>query len=346
MKRAALLSGSAAVGLGALLPQPAHAQTKDLKPVTLVLEWTGFQPQHFGFWLAKSRGWYAAEGFDVSIKSSSGSAQAVQITSAGRAEFGNVASSALAEMAGTNLTPLRMVATFAQHDSLSIAYFESSGIKKPKDLEGRKIGIVPGSLADILWPSFAQATGIDPTKVELVSWDFRSYYGIFGAKKVDAAANFTIGSTGEYVFKSKGETVHQFVLSDYLPLLGSGVVAHTDLLKSDPDMVKRFVRATQRGWALLEQQPKVAVPEAAAIIHAEFSETPAPDIIAQYAYELIPARMFPPLGKGKPVGWTSPDDWKKMIDLLAKSEKTMTRKLGPSDVMTNDFLSTTYLTRT
>ena len=50
----------------------ASAESAPLKPVTLVLEWTGFQPQHFGFWIAKERGWYAAEGLDVAIKSSAG----------------------------------------------------------------------------------------------------------------------------------------------------------------------------------------------------------------------------------------------------------------------------------
>ena len=317
----------------------ASAESAPLKPVTLVLEWTGFQPQHFGFWIAKERGWYAAEGLDVAIKSSAGSAQAMQLVTGGQAEFGNVAASSLGLAAGKSDVPLRMVALFGQKDSLSMAYFESSGIKTPKDLKGRKLGMVPGSLAHLLWPAFAKVNGIDPTTVQVVNWDFRSYYGIFGAKQVDVSGNFTLGSTGEWLFKKKGEIVHQFVFSDYLPLLGSGIVVRDDLIKSNPDLIRHFVKATQRAWDYLEKEPKKAVPEAAATVHKQFDETPPANIIAEYAYEMIPDRMMSPTTAGKPVGWSSEEDWSKMIDLLKTYDKDMKRKPKPADLMTNAFLA-------
>jgi NitT/TauT family transport system substrate-binding protein len=307
--------------------------------VTLVLEWTGIQPQHFGFWIAKERGWYADEGLDVAIKGSGGSAQAMQIVAGGQAEFGNVASSALVEAAGKGEVPLKMVALFGQRDSLSMAYFESSGIKRPKDLEGRKLGIVPGSMAYILWPSFARLNGIDTKKVKLVDWDYRSYYGIFGAKQVDASGNFTLGSTGSWLFRQKGEIVHQFVFSDYMPLLGSGVVVRTDTLKQHPDLVRRFVHATTRAWTYLASDPKKAVPEGAAIVHREFDETPPANILAEYAYEVIPDRMVSPATADHPIGWSDPDEWEKMIDLLKSYDPDMKRRPKAAEIMTNEFVT-------
>jgi NitT/TauT family transport system substrate-binding protein len=317
----------------------AQAQKAPLKPVTLVLEWTGIQPQHFGFWIAKERGWYAEEGLDVTIKSSSGSAQAMQIVTGGQAEFGNVAASSLVQAAGKGSLPLKMVALFGQRDSLSMAYFESSGIKTPKDLEGRKLGMVPGSVAHLLWPSFAKANNIDASKVQIVNWDFRSYYGIFGAKQVDASGNFTLGSTGEWLFKQKGEIVHQFVFSDYLPILGSGIVVRTDFLADNPDLVRHFVHATQRAWTFMKDNPKKALPEAGAIVHKQFDETPPADILAEYANEMVPSRMISKAAEGKPVGWSSSADWTAMTDLLATYDTNMTRKPAVAEVMTNDFLS-------
>ncbi len=327
-----------AAGAFLLFAAGAVAAQEPAKPVTLVLEWTGIQPQHFGFWIAKERGWYREDGLDVTIKGSGGSAQAMQIVTGGQAEFGNVASSALVEAAGRGDVPLKMVALFGQRDSLSMAYFESSGIKKPKDLEGRKLGIVPGSMAAILWPSFAKLNGIDTRKVTLVDWDYRSYYGIFGAKKVDASGNFTLGSTGSWLFRQKGETVHQFVFSDYMPLLGSGIVVRTDLIKDNPDRIRRFVRATMRAWDYLASDPKEAVPEGAAIVHREFDETPPANILAEYAYEMIPDRMTSPATAGKPVGWSSPEEWDKMIDLLKSYDPEMKRRPKVGDVMTNQFV--------
>jgi NitT/TauT family transport system substrate-binding protein len=329
-----------AAGLLCLLASGlAVAHGAPLQKVTLVLEWTGIQPQHFGFWIAKERGWYAEEGLDVAIKGSSGSAQAMQIVTGGQAEFGNVAASSLVEAAGKGELPLRMVALFGQRDSLSMAYFESSGIKTPKDLEGRKVGIVPGSMAYILWPSFAKAAGFDASKVQMLNWDFRSYYGIFGAKQVDASGNFTLGSTGSWLFKKKGEIVHQFVFSDYMPILGSGVVVRTDLIKNDPDRVRRFVRATERAWTYLASDPKHAVPEGAAIVHREFDETPPADILAEYAYEMIPDRMKSAATAGKPIGWSSPREWEQMVDLLRTYDKDMKRRPEVGALMSNDFLT-------
>ena len=322
----------------ALIGLAATAQAAN-KPVILILEWTGIQPQHFGFWIAKERGWYAEEGLDVTIKGSGGSAPAMQILVGGQAQFGNIAASSLVQSAGKSEVPLRMLAVFGQRDSLSMAYFESSGIKSPKDLEGRKLGMVPGSMSHILWPSFAKATGIDPAKVQIVNWDFRSYYGIFGAKQVDASGNFTLGSTGSWLFKNKGETVRQFVFSDYLPLLGSGVAVRTDMLTKDADTVRRFVRATQRAWTYLATEPKKAVPEASAIVNKTFDEMPPAAVIAEYAYEMIPDRMVSAESRGKPMGWSNPADWERMSELLRAHDTTMTRKPDVAELMTNDFLA-------
>jgi NitT/TauT family transport system substrate-binding protein len=313
----------------------AAAQTPTRKPVTLVLEWTGYQPQHFGFWLAKDRGWYAAEGLDVAIKPSIGSAQAMQVLVSGQAEFGNVAAASLVSEIGKSGPILKMVALFGQRDSLSMAYFVSTGIKTPKDLEGRKMGLVPGSMAAILWPSFAQATGIDTSKVQVLSWDFRTYWGILAAKQVDVSGNFTLGSTGAAVFKKRGEDVRQFVFSDHLPLLGSGIVVKSSVLEKEPEMVRKFVRATQRAWTYLRDEPKVAVPAAAAIIKREIEDAPAADLLAEYAYEMVPGQIVSAATAGKPVGWSPSEDWEKMIDLLKQYDPKMTRKPSVEEVMTN-----------
>jgi NitT/TauT family transport system substrate-binding protein len=308
----ARLAALVALSVSILSTGSALAQKAPLKPVTLVLEWSGYQPQHFGFWLAKARGWYAAEGLDVTIKPSIGSAQAMQVLMSGQAEFGNVAAASLAGEIGKSGPVLKMVALFGQHDSLS--------------------------MAALLWPSFAQAAGIDASKVQIFSWDFRTYWGILGAKQVDISGNFTLGSTGASVFKKRGEVVHQFVFSDYLPLLGSGVVVKSTMLDSDPATIGKFVRATQRAWKYLAEEPKNAVPEAAAVIKKEIDEAPAPAILADYAYEVIPGQMVSPGTAGKPIGWSRPEDWEKMIKLLKQYDPKMTRAPAVGDVMTNAFV--------
>ena len=190
----------------------------------------------------------------------------------------------------------------------------------------------------MLMPAFAEAAGFDMKKVHFVNWDFRSYYGIWGAKKVDASANFTLGSTGGYVFKKKGETVKQFVFSDFLPLVGSGIVVRNDTIANNPDRVRAFVQATLKAWNYLAAEPKKAVPEAAAIVKKHFEQVPPTDVLADYAYDMIPDRMRAKETEGKPIGWSSAVQWTKMIDLLKKYDPKMTRAPAVSEVMTNQFV--------
>jgi ABC-type nitrate/sulfonate/bicarbonate transport system substrate-binding protein len=329
------LKAAAAGAAASALPARIYAQTP--RKVTFMQAWLPDGSNMF-IYAAKNRGLYRKRGIDLEISRGFGSVAASQAVGSGKFDFGMAAVAAGVQQTAKGLDVVHMGT--AHYDStMGIAVLADSPIKTPKDLEGRKLGMVPGSMAHILWPSFAKATGVDASKVQIVNWDFRSYYGIFGAKQVDASGNFTLGSTGQWLFKRKGETVRQFVFSDYLPILGSGVAVRTDTLQNDPDTVKRFVRATQRAWTYLATEPKKAVPEAAAIVHKTFDELPPAAVIAEYAYEMVPDRMVSPVTRGKPVGWSSPADWEKMVELLKAHDASMTRTPPAAELMTNDYLS-------
>ena len=315
---------------------PAEAANK---PVTLVLEWTGIQPQHFGFWLAKERGWYGAEGLDVTVKGSGGSAQAMQIVVGGQAEFGNIAASSLVQAAGKSEVPLRMVAVFGQRNSLSMAYFESSGIKQPKDLEGRKLGMVPGSMAHILWPSFAKATGIDVAKVQIVNWDFRSYYGIFGAKQVDASGNFTLGSTGSWLFKQKGETVRQFV---FVGLPAAARQRHRGAHGYAPERPRHGAAFRARDPARVDL-PCDRAEEGGARGRFHREAGIRRDAAREHHRRIRLRDGSGPHGlgrdQGQAHGLVEPADWEKMIALLKGYDASMTRQPVVAELMTNDYLA-------
>jgi NitT/TauT family transport system substrate-binding protein len=331
---------AAAFGVVALAAaSPALAQGKPMKKVTLVLEWIGYQPQHFGFWIAKERGWYADAGLDVDIKGTRGSAQVLQIMAGKGAEFSMVAASSYAQAMGKSPLPLKIVAMWGQKDILSVAYFESTGIKSVKDFEGRTMGIVPGSMAHIVWPAFTKAAGIDASKVKLQNWDFRSYFGIWGAKKVDISGNSAMGTTSPAMFKKKqNEIVKQVVFSDFLPLLGPAVMVHNDTIAENPEMVRAFVKATQRAWEYLRDKPDEATMEAAKIVFERFEKIDPVEDLASYAHEVIPSAMVSESTKGKPIGWMNPDDWKKMTALLAEYDPSMTSVPKVDDMMTNRFV--------
>jgi len=254
------------------------------------------------------------------------------------AEFSNVAASTFTQAMGKSKLPLKMVALWGQKDILSVAYFESTGIKSVKDFEGKRMGIVPGSMAHIIWPAFTKAAGIDASKVKLLHWDWRSFFGIWAAKKVDISANSALGIATPDMFKRKqGEIVKNVVFSDFLPILGPGVMVHDDTIAKNPDMVRAFVKATQKAWTYMRDDPDAATLEAAKIVSKNYEKIDPIPALASYAKEVVPGHMVSAATKGKPVGWMSPASWRKMVDLLASHDKKMTSKPALADLMTNRF---------
>jgi len=218
-----------------------------------------------------------------------------------------------------------------------MAYFASSGIKSIKDFEGRSIGIIPGTLQYVLWPTFAKVAGIDASKVKLINSDFQLINTLWSSKRFDVLGNSLIGTTETMRFTEQGETIVPVVLSDYLPLIGHGVVVGTAMIEKDPKSVKAFVKATQKAWAYMASQPNEATTEAAKIISANVENVPPAEAMARYSLQVIPTRMFAPSTRGKPLGWSSPADWGKMIDILAETG-AYPRKPSVSEVTTNQFI--------
>jgi NitT/TauT family transport system substrate-binding protein len=173
--------------------------------------------------------------------------------------------------------------------------------------------------------------------VKLIMTNFRMVLSQWGAGRYEVTGNFLIGTTSGERFEKQGKKVREFVLSDYLPLIGHGIVVTDDLLASDPKTVAGFVKATQKAWAYLAKQPKVAAREAADVIVKNVEKSPPPATMVKYALKVIPSRMFSPSTRGKPLGWSNPDDWQKMIDVLAANDK-LKRKPKVSDVVTNRFV--------
>lgn len=313
-----IAAGALAIAV-ALATASTAAQAQ--KKVTVVLDWIGTQPHHMGYWLAKDKGWFAEGGLDVTIQSGRGSGQVVQFVTAGTAQFGHASASALVQAVAKQNAPLKMVAVFAQKDITAIGYFESTGIKSPKDFEGRKLGVVAGTIQHLLLRSFAKAAGFDLAKVDVINTDLRLYNQQWIGKQFDVSGNYLVGTSTTLQYEAAGEKVKALVLSDYLPLIGHGTIVQSEMIAKDPAAVGAFVKAAQRAWAYMIADPEKATLEAARIMAANIEKTDPPEVIAKFALEVVPSRMVSDSTRGKPVGWSEKKDWDAMIDVIAEFDR-------------------------
>ncbi len=235
---------------------PASAQTK----IKFTLDWV-FQGPTSPFLVALEKGYYKAEGLDVTMDSGQGSAGAVQRVATGAYDMGFADINALVEYDVANpdkaIKAVMMVYDFAP---FGVYALKKSGIKTPKDLEGKKLGAPVFDASFKLFPAFASATKIDDSKVIKVNLtpQLREISLIKG--DVDFISGHYFSSMID--LQSKGAAEADIVVMRYtdfgLDFYGNSVIASPEMLKN-PAAIKGFVRATVKAWKEVIKDPKVGV---------------------------------------------------------------------------------------
>src|SRR5450432_1142640 len=162
-----LIAITAAIGFAATLaaPTPAAAQTK----LKVVLNWKYQGPQGM-FFLADDRGYFKAEGLEVTLDQGNGSGAGVPLVANGTydAAFGDV--NALIELAAKKPddAPIAVYVMFNQ-PPFTVAVKADSPIKSPKDFEGKTLGGAANDGALKLFPVLCKLTKIDCTKVNITN---------------------------------------------------------------------------------------------------------------------------------------------------------------------------------
>jgi len=242
---------AAALAIGGMAGS-ASAQEK-LTPVRLRLDWVWQAPQAI-FTLAYERGFYKEEGLDVTIDRGYGGLENAAAIAAGNYEFlfGDQTSIILFNPKNPDR---KLISVFTIYDAYlgTVITRTGNGITKPKDLEGKTIGAPLTTGGRTMFPAFAKANGIDQSKVNWQTISIQLQDQQFAQGQFDAVASFV--TTSLLNLKELGvprEKLTIFNFADYgVDLYGSGVVTRADYADKNPEVVRKFVRATMRGLKVL-----------------------------------------------------------------------------------------------
>ncbi|MFC6019611.1 ABC transporter substrate-binding protein [Plantactinospora solaniradicis] len=208
-------------------------------------------------WVAKEKGFFTESGLDVDVQLGAPATNNQGLLS-GKAQFTYSDVTQLMIQTGNNqVTEMRVIA--AVHQSTLVAIFapEGSNITKPKDLEGKRVGVAAGSITKTLLPAYGKLAGFDASLLKFVESPPQGLVGLLAGKKVDVLSTFVITrNTAETV---TGQKMNVLPLTDYLrDLLGTGITTTAGYAKDNPDIVKRFRDASLKGLQYTIEHPEEA----------------------------------------------------------------------------------------
>jgi NitT/TauT family transport system substrate-binding protein len=301
----------AGVAVAGLQSTPADAQKRD---VSLRLDWI-YQGPNSGFMVAKDKGFYDEAGLNVDMGPGKGSGSTAQLIASKTSQFG--------------FADGFVVGAGVANPTAAIV-LEESGIKTPKDLEGKSIGIAPGGTQFQQWPAFVKGCKLDEDKIKVINVDPAGTVPALVAGKVQAVASYAQGAVPGIEIRSKKKTTSLYYADCGVTAVSNGIIVHKDLLK-DPELIRTFVKATLRGFLYSHQHP-----DEAAAITKKFAPEIVPEI-AKRELEMSFLNWQTPNTAGKQMGWMSDKDWDATVETL-KQYGGVTTPLKASDLYTNEFV--------
>jgi len=250
--------GGAALAAGlALGAMPANAQTA----LKFTLDWV-FQGPTSPFLVALEKGYYKAEGLDVTMDPGQGSAGALQRVATGAYQIGFADVNSLIEYNAKNAGK-EILAVFMAYDfpPFGVYALKKSGIKGPKDLEGKKLGAPVFDASFRLFPAFAKKTGIDKGKVEHVNLTPQLREQSLVQGSVDFISGHYFSSILD--LKARGVKLEDVVAMRYsdvgMDVYGNAVIVSPELAAQNPKAVTGFIRATVKAWKEVAANPAVGL---------------------------------------------------------------------------------------
>ncbi len=219
-----------------------------LEPVRLQLKWS-HQFQFAGYYAAVAQGFYAEAGFDVTLLEGRSNRSPREVVLAGEAEFG-VAGSEL--MLGyLEGEPVVVLASIFQHSSYALLTMQSSGIREPADLAGRRIMLRDGVPSTEIF-AMLQRAGVGIDGFELVQHTFRHEDLLEG--KIDAMSVYL---TDQPFFEgiAGGETTLLRPVAFGVDFYGDSLFTTRDLIENQPGRVEAFREASLKGWRYAMDNP-------------------------------------------------------------------------------------------
>ena len=256
MKKRLFLQTAAALAAATAFGS-VHAQT----PIKFQLDWR-FEGPAALFLQPAAKGYFKAAGLDVAIDSGNGSGGTVTRVASGTYDMGFADMAALMEFHANNPdAPNKPVAVMMVYNNTPAAVLalKKSGITKPADLKGKKLGAPVFDAGRKAFPIFEKANNVSGVTWTSMDPPLRETMLVRG--DIDAITGFSFTSLLNLEARGvKAEDVVILPYADYgVKLYGNVIIASPKLIKENPGAVKAFLSAFTKGAKDVMANPAASI---------------------------------------------------------------------------------------
>jgi NitT/TauT family transport system substrate-binding protein len=280
--------------------------------VLLRQEW--FPNSNYAGALFASQQFGSAHNIEIVIEPGSDQIDPVQLVVQGHDTFGDASADKVlaANEKGANLV---IVAVVSYNSPTVFLAKQETGIKTPKDFEGKTVGILTGTNTEYVYKMLVAKLGLNRSKIKEVEAPFElntfvtaNAYDVRPAYIYDEPVSLDLQNIKYTLIEPKNYGVS---------FIGTVYFTKRETIQKDREMVQNFVSAVADGWTAA-----LRYPESAISLLKKYDNT------IDEKRELLSLRKGIPYfqGKGNKILWADQDDWLEMVKSL--------RALG---VLKNDF---------
>ncbi len=303
---------AAAIAASALLPAAVHGQSADrLDKVEILLDWKAL-PTYAGFYLARQMGAFERRGLEVAFGETQGALSSAAMVGEGK-QYWIGSSSGIATAIGRSMDqPIKSLAVYYPKSPTVIFSRTEDRIAHPRDLYGKTLGLVPGSITNEEFRALIAANKLDRSKIKETTVEWNAYALV--DKKVDALIDYDEMAPSELI--AEGRRITMIRLSDFGVRAYSLNLIVNDAAWADPTrraIAEKIVDAVQEGYNMVKERPADA-----ATHFSNLFPRLAPRFVDRSIATVAVQLSGPPTGVQTRAGWEATIKTLEALSLLAK----------------------------
>ena len=261
-----------------------------------------------GFELAVEKGLYKAAGLDVTIEPGNGSQTTAQLIAVGKYDIGFADSAPVMKLIADG-AKVRILATILQGNPNAVTALKKTGLKSVADIKGRSVAMPNAGSQSSMFPLVLAANNLKESDIKLVNMPPQSMV----ASLIQGTVEVILGSVDQYdiALKAQGQEFDSYLFIDSgAPTVSTSIIASDEFLAKNPDVAKKFVAASLKGWYATLDNPAEAV-SAMKKMFPDANEKLAPA-------QIEATRFLMCVNRAKFVGKATPDQWSDTVKIFNK----------------------------